>query len=153
MPLMNYYMGTGVGEGATLLNSFDDALLKAGIGNYNLIKISSILPAKCKQQKSITVEEGMILYTAYASIASDVENTCVSAAISVGIPEDNEKVGVIMEYSGFVEKEIAFMQVEKMVNDAMLNRRCEKYDIKTVSCEGKVGSKGIITAFAGIAIW
>lgn len=153
MSLVNYYMGAGVGEGATLLNSFDDALLKAGIGNYNLIKISSILPAKCKQQESITVEEGMILYTAYASIASDVEDTCVSAAISVGIPEDNEKVGVIMEYSGFVEKEIAIIQVEKMVYDAMLNRRCEKYDIKTVSCEGKVGSKGIITAFAGIAIW
>ena len=34
----------GHAEGGTALNAFDNALLAAGIGNINLIKISSILP-------------------------------------------------------------------------------------------------------------
>ena len=34
----------GRAEGGTTLNAFDNALLAAGIGNINLIKVSSILP-------------------------------------------------------------------------------------------------------------
>jgi len=34
----------GVSEGKTRLTAFDKALLAAGIGNINLIKLSSILP-------------------------------------------------------------------------------------------------------------
>src|SRR3972149_6712404 len=34
----------GSAEGATPLNAFDNALLAAGIGNINLIKVSSIVP-------------------------------------------------------------------------------------------------------------
>ena len=34
----------GRAEGGTPLNAFDNALLAAGIGNINLIKVSSILP-------------------------------------------------------------------------------------------------------------
>ena len=31
-------------EGGTKLNAFDNALLKAGIGNANLVKLSSVVP-------------------------------------------------------------------------------------------------------------
>ena len=34
----------GTAEGGTTLNAFDNALLVAGIGNVNLIKVSSIVP-------------------------------------------------------------------------------------------------------------
>ena len=34
----------GNAEGGTSLNAFDNALLAAGIGNINLVRISSILP-------------------------------------------------------------------------------------------------------------
>ena len=36
---------SGHAEGITELNAFDNALLNAGIGNLNLIKLSSIVPA------------------------------------------------------------------------------------------------------------
>src|SRR5262249_17098555 len=35
---------SGSAEGTTELNAFDNALLAAGIGNINLVKVSSILP-------------------------------------------------------------------------------------------------------------
>ena len=38
----------GRAEGGTTLNAFDNALLAAGIGNINLIKVSSILPPRCR---------------------------------------------------------------------------------------------------------
>lgn len=35
---------TAVGTGRTLLSAFDHALLQAGVGNYNLIPLSSVIP-------------------------------------------------------------------------------------------------------------
>ena len=39
---------SGVGIGATKLNAFDNALLNAGIGNFNLSPVSSVIPPKAK---------------------------------------------------------------------------------------------------------
>lgn len=36
----------GIGEGSSTLNAFDVALLDSGLGNLNLLKVSSILPPK-----------------------------------------------------------------------------------------------------------
>lgn len=38
------YLVAGKAEGSTPLNAFDNALLDAGIGDVNLIKVSSIVP-------------------------------------------------------------------------------------------------------------
>jgi len=43
-----FFMATGSSEGYTELNSFDGALLNAGIGNTNLVKMSSIVPPHCQ---------------------------------------------------------------------------------------------------------
>ena len=34
------------------LTAFDAALLKAGLGNVNLVRLSSILPPGCKEEKN-----------------------------------------------------------------------------------------------------
>jgi pyruvoyl-dependent arginine decarboxylase (PvlArgDC) len=39
-------MSKGVGVSKKGLPSFDRALLEAGVGNYNLVRLSSILPAE-----------------------------------------------------------------------------------------------------------
>lgn len=41
---MKIYLCTGRGEGPTPLAAFDAALLDAGIGNHNLIYLSSVIP-------------------------------------------------------------------------------------------------------------
>lgn len=35
---------SAVGAGATTLSAFDDALLRNGVGNFNLIRLSSVIP-------------------------------------------------------------------------------------------------------------
>ena len=39
-----YFITSGTSEGFTTLNAFDGALMEAGIGNTNLLRMSSICP-------------------------------------------------------------------------------------------------------------
>jgi len=66
----------GKGASENGLPSFDRALLDAGVGNYNLVRLSSILPAGCKwiDAKDIAshIKEGSLLPTAYSTMKSVV---------------------------------------------------------------------------------
>jgi arginine decarboxylase len=45
---LDIYVTTGVGEGSTPLAAFDRALYEAGIANYNLLVLSSVIPVGAK---------------------------------------------------------------------------------------------------------
>jgi len=45
---MEIVLTSAIGSGKTSLSAFDDALFKAGMGNYNLIRLSSIIPKNAK---------------------------------------------------------------------------------------------------------
>ena len=42
--VMPIYISTGIGEGPTPLAAFDSALMAAGVANYNLLCLSSVIP-------------------------------------------------------------------------------------------------------------
>ena len=56
----------GSAEGGTALNAFDNALLAAGIGNVNLVKVSSIVPPDVDIVDLPKIKPGSIVPTAYA---------------------------------------------------------------------------------------
>lgn len=149
----NYLISSSVGYGKTKLTSFDQALLNSGVANYNLIRVSSILPAKCCLSDEINISEGSQLNTAYASISSNVLNQVVSAAIAIGIPQDNNNIGVIMEYAAQCDKDEAVKTVKEMVEEAMNNRGYEIKEIKSDSSTAKLNKDGFVTAFACVAMW
>lgn len=62
-----YTLVSSVGSGSTELNAFDNALCNAGVGNYNLVKVSSILPPMSKEKKIVGGVDGGILPIAYGS--------------------------------------------------------------------------------------
>jgi len=41
---VNIQVSGGIGSGPTELSAFDQALVRAGVANYNLIYLSSVLP-------------------------------------------------------------------------------------------------------------
>ena len=45
----SFFFCSGSAEAVSPLNAFDAALLAAGIGNTNLVKISSIVPPGCEE--------------------------------------------------------------------------------------------------------
>lgn len=65
---------TGSGEGRTLLSAFDAALLAAGVANFNLIRLSSIIPPIGRLTRTTTPLPGGYgdrLLCVYASAYAD----------------------------------------------------------------------------------
>lgn len=149
----------GKGTSVNGLPSFDKALLDAGVGNYNLVRLSSILPANCEwvDVEDITdhLREGSLLPTAYSTITSDIEGDVIVSTIGVGIPVDGSRVGVIMEYSTKnVTEEEALRTLKSMIVEAFAVRGWELYDIKMTSISDKVDVGGVKhTTFCCISEW
>ncbi|MFB0508086.1 MAG: pyruvoyl-dependent arginine decarboxylase [Thermodesulfobacteriota bacterium] len=146
-----YFLVSGSSEGHTPLNAFDGALLNAGIGNTNLVKISSIIPPHSKEIQPITFPQGAIVPTAYASISSDIPGEIISAAVAVALPRDDDQPGLIMEYSGRGHREVIELTAKNMAFEGMKMRQQETKEIKSISTEYMV--KKIGAAFAAVVLW
>ncbi|AFM21340.1 MAG TPA: arginine decarboxylase, pyruvoyl-dependent [Acetomicrobium flavidum] len=136
----------GHGEGDQKLNAFDAALLDAGVGNMNLLRVSSVLPPKCVYEEVFKMPAGSLLPIAYGSLTSDVPGEIISAAIGVGIPEDPSSYGIIMEFSGFCKADEAALTVEKMVREAFAMRNLLLKEVKVKSVEHRVERCGSVIA-------
>ena len=66
-----YTLVAASAEGPTELNAFDHALLAAGIGNLNLLKVSSILPPGAELVERLAIPSGSLTPTAYGAIQSE----------------------------------------------------------------------------------
>lgn len=108
----------GHAEGGTPLNAFDNALLAAGIGNINLLKVSSILPPDVPVIDLPKIKPGALVPTAYAAMTSDVPGETVAAAVGYAIPDDPAKNGVIMEFHGVASRVEAERQIHAMLDEA-----------------------------------
>lgn len=148
----HFTMVAGTGSGAMELNAFDSALQAAGVGNYNLIRVSSILPPQAQEMSDIDVALGSLLPIAYGSIISGDVGREIAAAVAVGIPADRKNVGVIMEYSGSCDQRQAVEKATAMVKEAMDIRKIAIDEIKFTSC-GCTADAPFRCAFAGIALW
>ncbi|AEC51110.1 pyruvoyl-dependent arginine decarboxylase [Pyrococcus sp. NA2] len=129
-------------EGSTKLNAFDNALLKMGIGNVNLVKLSSVIPAHIEWLDELpkNIPIGMLLPTVYAHIESDESGSTISAALGVGISENNEG-GLIYEYAGYCTREEAEEMVRKMVEEGFKVRGWKLGEFRVVSAEITVKDK------------
>lgn len=148
-----FMISSGMGEAEKKLLSFDNALIHAGISNYNLLKVSSILPVNCKQAKHIDIREGSALLTAYGTFSSNKQGETIASAVGVGIPKQSGNIGVIMEYAGVCSKEYAEKLVCEMVKEAMENHgiQCEK--IISSSIEKTVCKKEFVTVISAVTLW
>ena len=148
-----FFLVSGSSEGFSLLNAFDGALLVSGVGDTNLVRMSSILPPGCVEVKPapVPLPQGALVPTAYASINSDVPGEVISAAVAIGIPMDTSRAGLIMEYSAKAEEGIVKEQVKKMVEKGMEMRKREIREIMAISSTFKVVTVG--AAFAAVVLW
>ena len=146
-----FFMVTGSSEGYTELNSFDGALLNAGIGNTNLVKMSSIVPPRCQEIEPIQLPYGALVPVAYAAITSDLAGEIISAAVAAAFPKDPTKPGLIMEYSSRGHKEDVEKIVRKMAIKGMEMRNEEVAEVKSVAVQHEVQKIG--TAFASVVLW
>lgn len=133
-------------EGPTPLNAFDNALLRAGIGNLNLIRVSSILPPGCIHEEDFSVPPGSLTPTAYGYLVSAEAGQEISAAIGVGFCADD--YGVIMEFEGCCGRHEAEAQVELMVREGFAARGKRLRDLQIRACSHVVQVHGAVLAAA-----
>lgn len=95
----------GVGKHRTRLQSFELALRHAGIEKGNLVRVSSILPPKCKIiPRSRGLEKlraGEITYVVLAEASTDEPSRLVGAGIGLAVPAHGEQYGYISEHHGY----------------------------------------------------
>jgi arginine decarboxylase len=96
----------GAAEGETPLNAFDNALLNAGIGHLNLVKVSSIVPADTSRAALTDrcvgeiCRPGAIIPCVLSSYTSSVSGETISACVTAGLPSSGKDYGLIYEHAG-----------------------------------------------------
>jgi arginine decarboxylase len=136
----------GHAEGGTALNAFDNALLAAGIGNINLIKVSSILPPDVPVVDLPKIKPGALVPTAYAAMTSEAPGELVAAAVGYAIPDDPAKNGVIMEFHGVATRDEAERQIRAMLDEAFRVRSETIAEMRVVAIDHRVESIGCALA-------
>jgi len=100
------------------LNAFDMALENAGIGQCNLVSVSSILPPNCKERKWKEMPIGSITYAVVARMDGD-EGTTIGAGIAWGWEKD-KRYGLVAEAEGNMNqralKENLEWKIKEMAN-------------------------------------
>ena len=95
----------GVGKHKNSLESFEAALRSAGIAHVNLVRVSSILPPRCKIiSRGLGLRKlspGQIVHVVMAESRTNEPNRLCSAGIGLAIPADSGRHGYISEHHGY----------------------------------------------------
>jgi arginine decarboxylase len=138
----------GDAEGITKLNAFDNALLKAGIGNLNLVKVTSIIPPHADLVELPYIEPGSLTPVVYVSLTNCKSGDMISCALGAGFPEDKKSIGFIAETKMFSSAKDAELEVRMMVEEGMNNREISIGEIMSVSAEHMVKKIGCVLCAA-----
>ncbi|MHC1626536.1 MAG: pyruvoyl-dependent arginine decarboxylase [Methanoculleaceae archaeon] len=128
----------GVGRDSEKLTSFEMALRVAGIGCYNLVSVSSILPPKCRiiprNEGLARLHPGEVVFTVMSRNDANEAHRRISASIGVAIPEDMENEwGYLAEHHSYGEsRESAGKYAEKLASD-MYKSLAEKPPHRTLN--------------------
>ena len=99
----------GVGIHRHKLQSFEEALRKAGIARLNLVEVSSIMPPHAKIVSRSTglkeVSPGQIVFTVLARGETNEPNRLVAASVGLAAPADKSHYGYLSEHHSFGETE------------------------------------------------
>lgn len=113
---------SGKAEGPSKLNSFDNALLEAGIGNVNLIKVSSMLEKDTEIDLLPQLKPGSMVNCVLATISSNNKGDIISSAVTMAI---GDNLGCVVENSKINESpENVKKEAENMVR-YMMDKRNE----------------------------
>ena len=99
------FLTKGVGQNKEKLVSFELALRAAQIAPFNIDRISSIFPPRCR---IVTVRNGLkeltpgqIVHAVLAESSTNERHRLIGASIGVAIPKDRDRFGYLSEHHSF----------------------------------------------------
>jgi arginine decarboxylase len=135
---------SAVGNGATALSAFDAALDNAGIGNFNLLQLSSVIPAGSSihdldgAPATVTGEWGDRLYVVMAK--AEVEALGEEAWAGIGwVQQEDSLKGLFVEHHGPAKHDLQSEITNSL--GSMCERRPEhfestRYHLRGTTCAG-----------------
>lgn len=149
--LERFCLLSGYGFADQALLSFDRALISAEIGDYNLVKLSSILPPGAVKNQHIlgSIPKGSLVAVAYAAETFFIDQTFHGhyASISVAAPKNFNLNGLIMEDHGAFLRPDDVPKCKNMAEQGMKDRKREVRSIEqeVIVCKLESGQSPIIT--------
>ena len=147
----HFFLVSGRAEGKTELNAFDHASLEAGVGDTNLVKMSSILPPSCVQIEAIELPFGALVPMAYASMESSTPGEEIAASVAIAVPQDPTLPGLIMEAHGVGTKDELEQRAREMAIHGLQHRNREFKAVLSASVSWTIVDCGAV--FAGVVLW
>ncbi|MDR0913031.1 MAG: arginine decarboxylase, pyruvoyl-dependent [Methanobrevibacter sp.] len=135
---------SGKSEGPTKLNAFDNALRDAGIGDVNLIKVSSMLTGETKIKDLPKLEAGKMVNCVLSNLESENNGDLIVAVVAIAI---GDELGCVVENKGInVDIEELKLESEKMVKYMMNVRGVEIKKLLIEEIHHKVDNIGSVVA-------
>jgi arginine decarboxylase len=128
------WLTDGHAEGDTRLNAFDNALIAAGIGHWNLVKVTSVAPrAAALLDRPLEIEAGSIVPAVLTSWESDRPGEVIAACVGIGLGPASH--GMIMEHSGPGAPAEMEAVVHRMLQESFMRRglELERIVVRSVS--------------------
>lgn len=141
---MKIHIARGKGVGTTELGAFDAALNDSGIANFNLLRLSSVIPPNVElieetgKIPTVKGEWGDRLYVVQAHYEASSHGA--EAWAGVGWVVDEEGKGLFVEHEGESE-DFVRTSIRHTLNDLMKNRGKDFGDIhmmvEGITCEDR----------------
>ncbi len=115
-------------------NAFDNALRQAGVADFNLIRVTSIVPPgiPVEHLRDRDIQgKGILMPAVYETISSNKAGDVISCAVGVGISK--RESGIIFSYSCKGTKKEVEHVVRKMVAEGMKAKGYSDYYCDIVS--------------------
>ncbi|MPZ13725.1 MAG: arginine decarboxylase, pyruvoyl-dependent [Chloroflexi bacterium] len=140
----------GHAEGDTRLNAFDNALIEAGVGHWNLVKVTSVVPAGASLVEApLEIEAGAVVPAVLTSVASNRPGELITACVGVGLGAGCH--GMVMEHSGPGTPEEMEPLVRRMLHESFARRRLELRTMIVHSVSHSVERVG--ASIAAVVLW
>ena len=141
--------GVGVSE-ISPLNAFDTALRECGLGDYNMVPVTSIIPEDAVEVNRLDLEPGSIVFVVMARADGHGDQN-LSAGLAWTKPEGH--IGVVMELQ-LVDSERGATRdlLEKNVREASRARGLPDSDIRFLEISLRVPRRHFGSAICCLAL-
>jgi len=127
------FLTKGMGRHKEKLTSFEMALRDAKIADFNLVRVSSIIPPRCRivplEIGLQSLSKGQIIYCVLSEAASDEPHRLIAASIGLANPKDESIHGYLSEHHSYGQNEkIAGDYAEDLAADMLATTMGVEFD-------------------------
>lgn len=154
-PGLTIRVSSGSGSGRTPLSAFDAALRDAGVSDFNLVRLSSVIPPgstvlDVHGRHQITGGHGDLLYCVYAAAYAYTPEETAWAGIAWALQRNGSGAGVFVEHDAHTRRDLEWA-LSASIED-LSARRGGGYDmagsvLTPVTCTGAPACAVVIASY------